>query len=96
MSEMALGQLLWLLFGVALGAAGALTIAWHRGAFNPVVKVTVALRGTEAAPIESAVVVDEQNVTVRPIVLVNWDVIYRAAEGAGMAVVPADMAPPKH
>jgi len=96
MTEIHLGQFLWLLFGVALGAAGALTIAWHRGAFNPVVKVTIALRGVTEAPIESAVAIDEHNVVVRPMVLVNWDVIYRAAEGAGMAVVPADMAPPKH
>ena len=90
-----LAQLLAFTAGAAIGAAAALEIAWHRGAFKPVVHVHVAIKGTGETPI-ALDQHDQQTVIVRPQILVNWDVIYKAAAGAGCAIVPSELAPPQH
>lgn len=90
-----LAQLLAFTAGAAIGAAAALAIAWHRGAFKPVVHVHVAIK----APGETPVAIerqDQQTVVIRPQILVNWDVLYKAAAGAGCVVIPSELAPPLH
>lgn len=92
--------LLGVLPGLAIGAALALAIAQRRGMFNPViapvVKVTVSVRpGTETPPMPAAQQ-DEYTVIVRPQVFVDWTLLYNAAAGADMRVIPKEFVPPQH
>jgi hypothetical protein len=87
--------LLGVLPGAAIGAGLALAIARSRGMFNPAVKVTISVRTAPESPSMSAQEGD-YTVIVRPLVLVNWDLLYNAAAGAGHVVVPKEFAPPQH
>jgi len=86
--------LLGVLPGIAIGAALALGIAHWRGMFN--VRVTVSVKPGAQTPSMSAVRVDERTVIVQPVMVVDWHVLYSAAEGSGHVVVPKEFAPPRH
>lgn len=93
-------MLLGLLPGAAIGAALALAIAHWRGMFAPVikpeVKVTISLQPGDNVASMAAAAPNEYTVVVRPVMLVNWEVVYAAAAGSGYAVVPKEFAPPQH
>lgn len=88
--------LLGVIPGIAIGAGLALVIARQRGMFNPVVKVTVQIRPHSDTASMSAERRDEYTVIVRPMVYVDWKVLYDAAAGSGAAVIPKEFAPPQH
>ncbi len=79
MSEIALGQLVWFVLGAALGALAAVNwFAWRERRRAPRI---------DWESIKNGIAADDR---IRNQVLVNWDLINSALEGAGYVAVPKD------
>jgi hypothetical protein len=82
------------LTSMATGAAIALGVAHWRGLFKPTIAVAVhVVPFSDTQQLDSMPVADRV-IMIRPYTVIDWNVLYSAAAGKGLSIVPHEFARP--